>query len=73
MKKERIIELMNNESYNESSYYNAIYFQPISGMFLYADKYIKSETIIELIDSKVIENVGAYVHQGELMIKYILI
>jgi hypothetical protein len=73
MKKETIIQLMNDESYNESSFYNAIYFQPISGMFLYADKYIKNETIIELIDSKVIEYIGTHVHQGELMVKYILI
>jgi hypothetical protein len=73
MKKETIIQLMNDESYNESSFYNAIYFQPTSGMFLYADKYIKSEAIIELIDNKVIENVGTHTHQGELMVKYILI
>ena len=73
MKKETIIQLMNDESYNESSFYNAIYFQLTSGMFLYADKYIKNETIIELIDSKVIEHVGTETHQGELMVKYILI
>lgn len=73
MKKETIIKLMNDEVYNYSSHYNAIYFQPKTGKFLYADTYINNEIVNNLINDKTITYIGNCIHQSEKMLKYISI
>jgi hypothetical protein len=68
--KNKIIELMKSE--NISTYYNAIYFQPITGKFLFADKYLDNDIAISLINNRDIKFKSISKHQGETMLKYTL-
>ena len=49
-----------------------IYYQPLTGKFLYDDRYVPNDVVQNLIEKKVIVCKGLKMHQGEKMELYTL-
>lgn len=71
---EHIVTCLENEINKEeqSSYFNAVWFCPEIGGFLYADYPILHSVIFPLIENKTLVYKGLERHRGKLMPKYIL-
>lgn len=57
---------------HQSSIFNAVWFYPKIGAFLYADFPVTHEVIYPLIENKTLVYKGVERHQDELMPKYVL-
>jgi len=55
-----------------SPYYHSVWFRPLTGIFLFADRYVHYEVIEPLIDNKTLVFKGIENHQGEKMVRYVL-
>jgi len=55
-----------------SSYYHSVWLRPLTGRFLFADRYVYYEVIEPLIDNKTLIFKGVENHQGEKMLRYVL-
>lgn len=66
-------ELTNKHKYHKPSYYrHSVWFQPLSGRFLFDDTYIRYEVIEPLIENNKLVFKGVENHQGEKMLRYVL-
>jgi hypothetical protein len=61
-----------NPSRPPSSYRHSVWFQPLSGRFLYDDTYIKYEVVEPLIENGILVFKSIGNHQGEKMLRYVL-
>lgn len=62
-----------DEFYKPSPFWHSVWFQPSTGRFLFADNYIKYEVIEPLIENKTFIYKGYENHQGEQMLRYVVL
>ena len=62
-----------NEFYKPSSLWHSVWFQPSSGRFLFADQYTLYAVVQPLIQNKILVFKGIESHQGEQMLRYVLL
>jgi hypothetical protein len=55
-----------------SSFYHSVWFEPLAGRFLYADKWVLYEVVEPLILNKTLLYKGFETHQGQKMLRYVL-
>jgi hypothetical protein len=70
--KEEFKNFRDNPNRRPSSYRHSVWFQPLSGRFLYDDTFINYEVVEPLIENETLVFKGIENHQGEKMLRYVL-
>lgn len=73
---ENLVHAMRKEILKEvedqTAYLHSVWFQPSSGRFLFFDGYTRYEVVEPLILNKILVFKEVNIHQGELMLRYVL-